>query len=157
MWTLKIKVMPDYWSVWPKTSNSEICFSGFPKNACQGCHISEEAVKNLWYAPHFEGFLITINMQIEFWMETDLTSVTGQRLRASLRRVGRWWSATWFWIVCLYAKLCLSRCKSGRIPIETEKLGRTRHTNQQSKSTKLSRSLSWTAFTITGCATMCPT
>ena len=43
MWTLKIKVMPDSWSVCLKTPNSEICFSGFPKNACQGCHISEGA------------------------------------------------------------------------------------------------------------------
>ena len=43
IWTLKIKVMPDSLWVWPETSDSEISFSGFPKNACQGCHIPEGA------------------------------------------------------------------------------------------------------------------
>ena len=41
MGTLTKKVTADSSYLWLKTLKSIICFSGFPKKACQGCHISE--------------------------------------------------------------------------------------------------------------------
>ena len=41
MGTLIKKVTPDSAYLWPKTLKSKFQNSGFPKKACQGCHISE--------------------------------------------------------------------------------------------------------------------
>ena len=41
MGTLIKKLTPYSAYLWPKTLKFEIQNSGFPKNACQGCHISE--------------------------------------------------------------------------------------------------------------------
>ena len=41
--TLIKKIISDSPYLWLKTMKSEICFSGFPKKACQGCHISQGA------------------------------------------------------------------------------------------------------------------
>ena len=35
------KIIPDSSYFWLKTLKSIICYSGFPKKVCQGCHISE--------------------------------------------------------------------------------------------------------------------
>ena len=71
MWTLKIKVMPDSWSVWLKISNSGIYFSEFPKMHARVAICQKVLIRISWYVPHFEGFWVTSNMQFEFWMDTD--------------------------------------------------------------------------------------
>ena len=46
MGTLIKQLIPYSAYLWPKTLKSEIYNSGFPKNACQGCHISERCGRN---------------------------------------------------------------------------------------------------------------
>ena len=45
MGTLIKKITSDSSYLWLKTMKSEIYISGFPKKACQGCHISEGAIR----------------------------------------------------------------------------------------------------------------
>ena len=57
MVTLIKKIIPDLWYLWLKTLKTEIEFSGFPKKACQGCHISEGHNRNFMICTSFRRIL----------------------------------------------------------------------------------------------------